>query len=169
MNASELRILSKDIVTCDLEKDDDLNYKIDFIHATANLRARNFRIRECTYLKTKMTIFNITPSIVTTAAMISGCVTAEIFKFVQGFNNIEDYKNAFTNLAYPFVLFSEPVEVKKIKSKEFDAILCSPVVAIPEGHTTYDKIKIEGPLTFQQLFDKMKDDYGINVTLVSSG
>jgi ubiquitin-activating enzyme E1 len=43
------------------------------------------------------------------------------------------------------------------------------VKAIPEGYTIYDKIVIDGPLTFDQFFAVMKERYNIDITLVSSG
>jgi ubiquitin-activating enzyme E1 len=101
--------------------------------------------------------------------MITGAVCAEIYKFVQGIDNIEVYKNGFINLALPLFVFSEPTEANKVKSKEFDPILCCPVKAIPEGYTIYDKITVEGPMTFQQFFDHMKERFNIDVTLLSSG
>jgi ubiquitin-activating enzyme E1 len=74
--------------------------------------------------------------------MITGCVSAEIYKFVQGFTNLEVYKNGFINLALPLFVFSEPTEVNKIKSKEWDPILACKVKAIPEGYTIYDKVVV---------------------------
>ena len=38
----------------DFEKDDDSNFHIDFINATGNLRARNYKITECDSNTTKM-------------------------------------------------------------------------------------------------------------------
>ena len=36
----------------------------------------------------------IMPALVSTSAMITGCVSAEIYKYVQGFDDIESYKTA---------------------------------------------------------------------------
>ena len=38
---------NKKIQATEFEKDDDTNFHIDFIHAVANLRARNYNIPEC--------------------------------------------------------------------------------------------------------------------------
>jgi ubiquitin-activating enzyme E1 len=74
-------INTKELTGIEFEKDDDTNFHIDFIHATANLRARNYRIVENDQQKTKMTAGRIIPAIATTTAMITGCVCAEIYKF----------------------------------------------------------------------------------------
>jgi ubiquitin-activating enzyme E1 len=66
----------------DFEKDDDSNFHIAFINASANLRATNYQIANCDFAKTKMIAGKIIPAIATTTAMITGAVTAEIYKFV---------------------------------------------------------------------------------------
>lgn len=106
----------------------------------------------------------IIPAIATTTAMITGCVLAEIFKYVQGFSELEQFKNAFINLAVPLFLFSEPEEIKTNKSG-MDMTMYMEVVCIPEGWTKYDKIVIDkGPLTLQQLFAHLKEEHsGITV------
>ena len=163
--------VSKDQFTpAEFEKDDDTNFHIDFIDASANLRATNYQIPNCDKHKTKMIAGKIIPAIATTTAMITGAVTAEIYKFVQGYTEIESVKNGFINLALPLFLFSEPTEVNKIKSKDYDPISMCKVQSIPEGYTIFDKTLVdEGSLTFKEFFDHMEKKYNIEVTLVSSG
>ena len=43
----DIGINPKEINTIEFEKDDDNNFHIDFLHAAANLRARNYKIHEC--------------------------------------------------------------------------------------------------------------------------
>ena len=123
------------------------------MNATANLRATNYQIPNCDKHKTKMIAGKIAgkiiPAIATTTAMITGAVSAEIFKFVQGYTELESVKNGFINLALPLFLFSEPTEVGKIKSKDYDPISMCAVKSIPEAYTIFDKTLIDmGSLTF---------------------
>jgi hypothetical protein len=48
--------------------------------------------------------------------------------------------------------------------------MAGPIKAIPEGFTIYDKVTVkEGSLTFGQLFNWLKDKYGVNVSMVACG
>lgn len=134
------KVDKKSFSPAEFEKDDDKNFHIDFINAAANLRSTNYQIKTCDRQKTKMIAGKIIPAIATTTAMITGAVTAEIYKFVQGYTDLEDVKNSFINLALPLFVFSEPTEVGKKKSKEYDPIAMGPVKCIPEGYTCYDKV-----------------------------
>lgn len=167
---STASITHESLSPADFEKDDDSNFHIDFINACSNLRARNYKITECDRNKTKMIAGKIIPAIATTTAMITGVVSNEIFKYAQGFNDVAKFKNAFCNLALPFFMFSQPDDIKKNKSKEYDPIMCGPITCLPEDFTVYDKVVIqEGSLTFQKLFDWLKEHHGVEISMVTCG
>lgn len=163
-------INTSNITPADFEKDDDSNFHIDFISATANLRARNYKIAECDRNKTKMIAGKIIPAIATTTAMVTGSVTAEIIKAAMGWDDHTKYKNCFINLALPMFLFSEPDDVKKNKSKEYDPIMCGPIKCLPEDYTCYDKVTIDvGSLTIQGLCDWLLKEKGVEISMVTCG
>jgi len=170
LDVSSKIITPEKVFPADFEKDDDTNFHIDFINATSNLRARNYKIGECDRNKTKMIAGKIIPAIATTTAMITGAVCTELIKFTYGWNDITKFKNSFINLALPMFLFSEPDEVKKNKSKEYDPILMCATKCIPEDWTCYDKVTInEGSISFQQLIDWMDAKYNVTVTMLTCG
>lgn len=96
----------------EFEKDDDSNFHIDFMTATGNLRARNYRIVEVDRLKVKLTAGKIIPAIATTTAMVCGAISIEMLKYVQR-KPIEDYKNTFMNLAVNLFIFPDPLPPSK--------------------------------------------------------
>lgn len=70
----EYELDNEDISPAEFEKDDSTNHHIDFIHAAANLRARNYRLEECDKFRSKMIAGKIVPAIATTTATIVGAV-----------------------------------------------------------------------------------------------
>ncbi len=73
----------KKIFVEEFEKDDDTNHHIDFIAATANLRARNYKIAEVPTITVKLIAGKIIPAIATATALIVGLVGIEIIKYMK--------------------------------------------------------------------------------------
>lgn len=114
----------------EFEKDDDSNGHIDFMTACANLRARNYKIKEAPRHKIKIIAGKIIPAIATTTAMIVGAVGLEIYKHLFS-KKVEHRRNGFMNLAIPLFVFSEPMPPISNTDKEMDPILFVPVKAVP--------------------------------------
>jgi ubiquitin-activating enzyme E1 len=151
----------------EFEKDDDSNFHIDFINSASNLRARNYRIKECDRQKTKMIAGKIIPAIATTTAAITGLVALQLYTLLQT-NDITYMRGAFMNLAVSLFVLTEPAEKIQNKGKDYDPIMLGPVRAIPPNWTVWDKIVINGSMTFRQFLDYLKVTYGVDVSIVTS-
>lgn len=168
----EMEELEKDednINPAEFEKDDDTNYHIDFIHAAANLRARNYNLEECDKFRSKMIAGKIIPAIATTTATIVGAICIEIVKYIQGFKKLSDYRNSYFNLAISRFVQNEPGEPKKNFDVEMDPVMLVPVKAIPPGWTVWDSIEIKGSKTVKEFIAEMSKKHKVNVNMIVSG
>ena len=145
----------EDINPAEFEKDDDTNFHIDFIHAAANLRARNYKLEECEKFKSKMIAGKIVPAIATTTATIVGTVCIELLKYIQGFKKISDYRNSYMNLAISTFVQNEPGESKKHEDVEMDPIMLMPIKAVPPGWTIWDTFEIKKSLTLEEFLKEI--------------
>ena len=155
----------KKICPEEFEKDHDENGHIDFIHAGANLRARNYTIDECDRNKTKKISGKIIPTILTTTASIAGVASMQLYTLFQTTDR-KFFRNCFLTLNNSFCFFSEPSEPVKMVDSEYSESARGPVKAVPEGWNIWDVIEIKGPKTCGELIEDFKNKYNVVVDML---
>ncbi|RLN93358.1 hypothetical protein BBJ28_00015538 [Nothophytophthora sp. Chile5] len=125
----------------DFEKDQDMNFHIDFIYAASNLRAFNYRIRDASRHKCKMIAGKIIPAIATTTASVTGLAMLEMLKLIQQ-KDLEAFKDSSNSLGINMYLMQEPAEPARAKD-EYDVVEMSEVKCKPTGFTKWDSTVIE--------------------------
>lgn len=139
----------------EFEKDQDDNFHMDFVTGASNVRAKAYGIPEADKHKTKGIAGKVIPAMITTTALVTGFVSFEILKFVQG-KKYEDYRNSFLNLAGNTSLFSVP----EVAVKEFS-----------DKWTIWDRIDIsEGKdISVGELIKLVESKYEIKVASLAYG
>jgi ubiquitin-activating enzyme E1 len=140
------------------EKDNDENSHIDFIAATANIRAANYSIEQADALEIKKIAGHIIPAIATTTAMICGFVALEMYK-VHAIEpkGLEDFRSATVNLASNIFSMCE-------------ASPCREFVCPANGwrYTMWTKWIIDGDLTIREFVAALRDKYRLNAVMITA-
>ena len=146
----------------EFEKDHDENGHIDFIHAGALLRARNYKLDEYDRNKTKEIAGKIIPTILTTTASISGLASMQLYTLLQT-SERKYFRNGYIKLNSNRYIFSEPRPPIKNIDKEFDKYLSKSLKYIPEKWCSWDIIKLTYPMNLNQFREKLKKEYNVEL------
>ncbi|XP_030921273.1 ubiquitin-like modifier-activating enzyme 1 [Geospiza fortis] len=151
--------------------DPDNPLHLDYVVAAANLFAQSYGIAgsrdragvgELGYYGSKLIAGKIIPAIATTTAAVVGLACLELFKLVQGHRRLSSYKNAFLNLALPFVGFSEPLACPRNQYYEVE-------------WTLWDRFEVQGlqpdgqEMTLRQFLAYFKKEHRLEITMLSQG
>jgi len=146
----------KKLEPADFEKDDDLNFHIDFITSCSNMRAWNYHIPLAKRHKCKMVAGRIIPAVATTTAMVTGLVEMELYKIILGLGK-DKFLGSNVNLGVNTMRLFEVVAPKPAVEK-YDDIMMSVAKPIPPGWTCWDKVIVNrGDLTVKEFVDCFPD------------
>ncbi|XP_018573299.1 ubiquitin-like modifier-activating enzyme 1 isoform X1 [Anoplophora glabripennis] len=140
----------------EFEKDDDTNFHMDFIVASSNLRAANYKIPAADRHKSKLIAGKIIPAIATTTSVVAGLICLELFKLARSMKSLEPFKNGFVNLALPFFGFSEPIAAPKME-------YCG------NEWTLWDRFEVQGEMTLSEFLQYFKERHNLEITMLSQG
>ena len=146
----------------DFEKDDDLNFHVDFLTVSTNLRSYNYDIKSSQRHTVKVTAGRIIPALATTTAMVCGLVDIEFCKLVLGFESLgrDKFLNSNINLAAGsgnFTTFSPDPPV---------AIATGLEAPQPETFTSWDRINVAcgaHEMSVKQLVEYVERSFGVTV------
>lgn len=169
----------------DFEKDDDLNFHIDFITRSANLRADNYQIANSEYQKVKLIAGRIVPAIATTTAAVCGLVMLELFKIAMGKDagcmrtrQVGLAVNTYTSFeANEPKYYTSGIERIVPKAEELSAdafdeagkvkedyVTKEPYAAYPEKHSIWNKLAVpSGSMTLEAFKEWLKTEHKLKL------
>jgi len=166
---SECNVLLQEIPTTKIslhpiEFDKDVDLHMLFVTSCSNLRALNYSIPTEDTHRSRAIAGRIIPAIATTTALVTGLICLELYKIVGTSRvpvKLEDFKNAFCNLAIPFMTLSEPSPPKKtkalLKGKEWN-------------WTSWDSLDMDcGDVTLKEFIEFFSKEYNLDMSMISQG
>ena len=148
------------------EKDNDENYHINFILSFSNLRADNYNIENCTFLKAKEIAGNIIPAIASSTAAITGLSCLQIYTLLQT-DELHLFRNCDFNLATSHFDLYIPEGKRYIKDiPKTENSFEKKVISKP--FTVWDKLDLYGPnMTIKHLVDYFKNEYDVDIEYIN--
>jgi ubiquitin-activating enzyme E1 len=154
-------------------KDSISNSQFDFIYACTNLKAINFQIPQCDYIKTKNLSSKIVPSIVTSNAVITGLVSMQLYllsrliiekekknnDLLEKENALSLFRNYYINLGINSYCYSN-LPKKIIHNAIYD---------IPSGWSEWDSILFYGPLMIKDFINNIEQKYNVKLLSIFIG
>ena len=161
-NIKEKINLTKPII---FEKDNDANNHINFILSMSNLRAKNYNIKECNFLKAKEIAGNIIPAIASTTAAVVGLSCLQIYTILQT-DDINYIRSGAFNLGVNEYDLFIPEEKRFIK--DIPKTNTNPEYkVIPNAFTVWDKIDLYGPLNINSIVNDFKKKYNVDLDYIN--
>jgi ubiquitin-activating enzyme E1 len=148
-----------------IDFDKDIDDHMLFVTACSNLRAINYGIPTEDTHKSRAIAGKIIPAIATTTALVTGLVCLELYKVAGTARRplkIDSYKNAFVNLAIPFMTVSEPqppsTTTTVVKGKEWK-------------WTAWDSVDVNlgKDITMAEFMEYFKKEYNLEISMLSQG
>ncbi|ELA41679.1 uncharacterized protein VICG_01312 [Vittaforma corneae ATCC 50505] len=151
-----------------LEFDKD-SWHVDFVYSAANLRARNYKIKEKSKHFIRGIAGRIIPAIATTTAIVSGLAAIEIIKYATQKEKVAKhvgadlsgipFRNSYVDLAAPFLASTELVKPKELfyenKGKKIK-------------YTVWSRLEFKDG-TLKNIIQQIRDEIGDEVSMVSFG
>ncbi|KAI4291892.1 ubiquitin-activating enzyme E1 [Pancytospora philotis] len=139
------------------------SWHADFIYACANLRARNYKIKERSKLFIRGISGKIIPAIATTTAVVSGLAVMEMIKYALGkelnVQSDDTLKNSFLDLGMPFLVLTDPIPPRKLYYDCKDESI---------EYTEWSRIEVaDKPL--KDIIAELSERLGCDVDMASAG
>lgn len=159
---NNLEKISDNIYPLVFEIDDDRNHQIDFIYASSNLKSKNFELGEIPWLKVKLIVGRIVPSIPTTSSSITGFISHQIYPLLEKNKNIklETLNIINFNLRIPSFIIQKPFEIENYEDEEKDGLITK---VFPKNSNLWSKLKIKNSMTISQFREYLLNKYGVEL------
>jgi ubiquitin-activating enzyme E1 len=150
-----------------VEFDKDIDEHMLFVTACSNCRAMNYSIPTEDTHRSRAIAGRIIPAIATTTALVTGLICLELYKIIgtpRKELKIDAYKNAFLNLAIPFITMGEPMPPKPTKclfqGKEWNWTAWDSLDMVDET---------KGDMTLGQFMEHFEREFNLEISMLSHG